>query len=204
MDLLLLLRAVAPETSSEYLAKWVDPFAEACMTYDIGTDARLQAFAAQSAHESEGFRILRENLNYGVDGLLRTFPTHFNGPEAIEYSHRPQAIANRVYAGRMGNGDEASGDGWNYRGGGIGQITGRDNYRDIGAKLGLDLEAMPDRIEEPEIATKAFACFWKDNGCNLLADAGDFYALTKRINGGLLGYADRLKRWQAAQAVSQT
>lgn len=170
--------------------------------YEINTAQRVNAFLAQAAHESMGFTILRENMNYGIDALMRVFPTHFDTATAIQYAHQPQRIANRVYADRFGNGDEASGDGWRYRGGGIGQITFRDNYRRLGEKLGVDLEGSPEQIEDYKVAANAFGAFWKDTGCNLLADAGDFYAITKKVNGGDAGYSDRLARWQAAQGVT--
>lgn len=203
MELLPLLQAAAAETSEEYLAGWVGPIQAACDANEIDSDARMRMFLAQAAHESAGLRILRENLNYSAEGLLRVFPTHFDAPTAVEYSHRPQAIANRVYASRMGNGDEMSGDGWRFRGGGIGQVTGRANYARLGAELGLPLEAEPERIEQPEVAAMAFARFWKDAGCNALADVGDFLGITHKVNGGNNGEADREVRLACLERVQQ-
>ena len=120
------------------------------------------------------------------------FHRYFSDPAtALDFGRQPQRIANRVYASRLGNGDEASGDGWRFRGRGLIQITGRENYRTCGGALGLDLEASPELLEQPPAASRSAAWFWHSRDLNRLADDGNLEAITKRINGGLTGYADR-------------
>jgi putative chitinase len=178
-----------------------------CMTdeylrrFSLTTPTRQSAFLAQTAHESAGFTRLTENLNYSATGLATTWPGRFRGadgqPNALARAlhRRPEAIANVVYANRMGNGPEASGDGWRYRGRGLLQITGRAQYQRCGAALGLPLVEQPDLLAQPEPAVLSAAWFWQVNGLNELADAGDFEAITRRINGGLNGLAERRALW---------
>lgn len=178
-----------------------------CMTdeylrrFSLTTPTRQSAFFAQTAHESAGFTRLTENLNYSATGLATTWPGRFRGadgqPNALARAlhRRPEAIANVVYANRMGNGPEASGDGWRYRGRGLLQITGRAQYQRCGAALGLPLVEQPDLLAQPEPAVLSAAWFWQVNGLNELADAGDFEAITRRINGGLNGLAERRALW---------
>jgi putative chitinase len=169
--------------------------------FSLTTSTRQSAFLAQTAHESAGFTRLTENLNYSATGLAATWPARFRGadgqPNALARGlHRqPEAIANVVYANRMGNGPEASGDGWRYRGRGLLQITGRAQYQRCGAALGLPLVEQPDLLAQPGPAVLSAAWFWQVNGLNELADAGDFEAITRRINGGLNGLAERRALW---------
>lgn len=178
-----------------------------CMTdeylrrFSLTTPTRQSAFLAQTAHESAGFTRLTENLNYSATGLATTWPGRFRGadgqPNALARAlhRRPEAIANVVYANRMGNGPEAYGDGWRYRGRGLLQITGRAQYQRCGAALGLPLVEQPDLLAQPEPAVLSAAWFWQVNGLNELADAGDFETITRRINGGLNGLAERRALW---------
>lgn len=162
----------------------------------LDTPLRRAHFMAQLAHESAGFTRLVENLNYSADGLRRTWPSRFTAAQALQYGRRPEAIANRVYGNRLGNGGEATGDGWRYRGRGYLQLTGRANYREFGQRLGVDLEANPDRAAEPEIAMRIAESYWLHKGLHLLADMDDLEGITRRINGGLNGLDDR-RRWLA-------
>jgi putative chitinase len=181
----------------------IDPFVvplnEAMAEFRINSAARQSAFIAQLAHESSELRTLQENLNYSANGLMRTFPKYFNAATAGEYARQPRRIANRVYANRMGNGNEASGDGWKHRGMGPIQLTGKDNHGRCGDALGLDLRNNPELLLEPEVGARAAAWFWSSNGLNELADRGDFRLITKRINGGYNGLEDRLAYWAKAK-----
>lgn len=165
--------------------------------YGINTPQREAAFLAQIAHESADFTRVTENLNYSRAGLAATWPKRFRAaggqPNALaDRLHRnPEAIANNVYANRMGNGDEASGDGWRYRGRGLKQLTGHDNYRACGLAIGADLVRHPELLEQPQYAVESACWFWKANNLGRLADAGDFVELTRRINGGVIGLRER-------------
>ena len=173
----------------------------ACARFDIAGPLRQAPFLAQCAHESQGFTRLVENLNYSAERLLVVFPRYYTLDNYTLYARRPERIANRVYANRMGNGDEASGDGWMYRGRGLFSLTGLDNMVACGEALGLDLAHEPELLEIPSTAALAAGWYWQANGCNALADAGDFQGLTRRINGGLNGFADRLAWLDRAQAA---
>ena len=174
---------------------------------EIDTPARRAAFLAQVGHESSQLTRLVENLNYSARGLAATWPSRYLGadgqPNALaqRLARNPRAIANNAYASRNGNGDEASGDGWRYRGRGLLQITGRSNYRAAGTGLGQPLEQEPELLEQPEWAAISAAWWWSTHGLNELADRGEFAAITRRINGGLNGQAERLALWERAKRV---
>jgi len=170
--------------------------------FEISTPARMAAFCAQLAHESGQLQRWTENLSYRWERLRQVFPKYFpSDAEARPFDRKPERIANRVYANRMGNGPEASGDGWRYRGRGPIQLTGKDNYRACGQGIGVDLVDDPDLLATPEPGCLAAAWFWARNGLNALADAGDFVTITRRINGGLNGLAERREFWERAKAV---
>ena len=175
---------------------WAPAFTAAMERFQINTSRRQAAFLAQVAHESGLFAVIVENLNYSAHGLIETFPKHFaTQQEAESYAYKAQAIANRVYANRMGNGDELSGDGWNFRGRGPLQTTGRDSYRDFGSLIGFDLVPSPDMLIQPSLGALAAGWEWGADDLNSYADAGDtasFEKITRAINGGLLGEPDRL------------
>ena len=157
--------------------------------YQIVGAKRIAAFVAQLGHESGHLKRLVENLNYSADALRKTWPSRF-GTELAKFVERnPQPIANIAYGNRMGN--TAPGDGWKYRGRGLIQITGKNNYRACGEALGLDLIAQPDLLEKPLHACMSAAWFWATNELNTLADARKFDAITQRMNGGQTGAADR-------------
>lgn len=166
--------------------------------YEITTAPRVAAFMAQCAHESGQFTVLQENLNYSADGLQKIFRKYFPTPESTQgYVRQPEKIANRVYGGRMSNGAEATGDGWRFRGRGIIQITGRDNYTRCSQDLYEDdtLVQNPDKLMEKDGAIYSACWFWWGRGLNDFADAGDMLTITKRINGGLNGQEDRMKHY---------
>ena len=173
---------------------------EVIKRYEINTPKRLAHFISQCGHESGGFKVFTENLNYSAEGLLKTFPKYFNAETAAAYARKPERIANRVYANRMSNGNEESGDGWKFRGRGCIQLTGRANY------TAYD-QAVPENVlENPDLVAGALALdsagwFWKTNGLNKIADAGDVTAVTKRVNGGTHGLADRQSRYSALIAL---
>ncbi len=174
-----------------------------CNRFEINTPKRLAMFLAQAGHESASFTVTSENLNYSVDGLLTVFPKYFKTKEvAATYARKPEKIANRVYASRMGNADEASGDGWKYRGRGYIQLTGKNNYIAFEKFLGIDIKA--DDVAQIPLAFLSAGWFWKTNDLNRYSDLGDILWCTKRINGGTHGLVDRTKRYQKAlEALSK-
>lgn len=170
--------------------------------YEINTSKRIAAFFAQCAHESGNFVFLSENLNYKAESLLRTFPKYFPDMTlAKQYEKRPQAIASRVYANRMGNGDEASLEGWVHRGKGLIQLTGKTNQTLFAGSLNMKLADVPDFLETFEGAAQSAAWFWETNNLNRFVDADDFRGLTKAINGGYIGLADREHHYEEALRV---
>lgn len=195
------LHAVAPRLGAERLAEFLPHINAVLITREINTTRRVAMFLAQCAHESNGFATLEENLNYGAAGLSATWPRRFPSDVAASYARKPEAIANRAYADRMGNGNEASGDGWNYRGRGIIQITGRENYQKAGNALGMDFIASPGLLTLPEWAVKTAGWYWAVRRINTAADAGSVERATKLINGGTNGLNDRQNRYQSALAA---
>ncbi len=174
----------------------------AMQRFDIVSPARRAAFLAQLAHESGELRRWTEDLTYRWQRLRQVFPKYFRtDAEAQPFDRQPERIANRVYGGRLGNGNEASGEGWRYRGRGPIQLTGKDNYRSCGQGIGVDLVNEPERLESPDVGCLAAAWFWASRGLNALADAGDFVTITKRINGGTIGLEERITFWKRAKAV---
>ena len=167
--------------------------------FGINTGLRLAHFLAQAGHESGGFKITQENLNYSVKGLQGIFKKYFPSDSlANDYAKKPQKIANRVYSGRMGNGNEASGDGYAFRGRGYIQLTGRDNYTAFGKSIGVDIAANPDLVGS-QYALASAAWFWQKNKLNEIADGGagedTVTKITKKVNGGTIGLPDRLKHF---------
>jgi len=168
--------------------------------FQINTPLRLAHFLAQCGHESGGFRVTQENLNYSAKGLAGIFKKYFpTEAAATPYARQPQKIANKVYANRMANGSEASGDGYKFRGRGYIQLTGRANYTAFGRAIGEDVVSNPDIVSGKHALLSA-AWFWSNNGLNKLADGGATDAvvttITKRVNGGTIGLADRIKHFK--------
>ena len=159
-------------------------------SYGVNTPLRLAHFMAQIEHES-GLKPISENLNYSSAGLLKTFKKYFTPLEAIQYQRKPEKIANRVYANRMGNGNEASGDGWKYRGRGFIQITGKNNYILLSKDTGIDYLNNPDLLLTEADSLISALWYWKLNKLNDLADKNDILGITKAVNGGINGLAHR-------------
>lgn len=177
----------------------VDPFNETFQRFGILTPAQQASWIGQCGHECGNFRILEENLNYKAPTLLKLFPKTpkrqwgFTPEEAAAYEKQPQKIANRIYSNRMGNRDEASGDGWRFRGSGFLQLTGHANFYHAGQALGVDFVMQPELVRTPMYAAQTAGWFWQTHKLNQYADNGDFVTMTKRINGGTIGLEDRIK-----------
>jgi putative chitinase len=187
------------------LQEWYEELLGVLPQYEIDTPNRVAAFVAQCGHESAGFTVLQENLNYSADGLRKIFGKYFPTAElAKQYARKPEMIANRVYGNRMGNGDEDSGDGYKYRGRGIVQITGKNNYSKCSIALFEDESNLledPDLLLEPHYAMHSACWFWNASRLNALADSGDIKTMTKRINGGYIGLEDRIAHYNHALEV---
>jgi putative chitinase len=199
-------------------AKWLDAVVETCVEFEINTPQRIAAFLAQTAHESGGYTMLTENLNYRAATLAACWPNRFavlgadkkpikengkNVPTAVANSiaGKPELIANLVYSGRMGNGPAESGEGWAYRGRGLKQLTGKYNYTKCGEGLRVDLVGNPDLLLEPMYAARSAGWFWKSNNLSVFADKSDMEGMTKKINGGLIGIDDRKARYAKVLAL---
>jgi putative chitinase len=188
--------------NNPYLEHWAEALNKILPDYDITTPQRVAAFVAQSAHESGGFTALHENLNYRAVTLRKVFPKYFPTDEmAAQYAQQPERIANRVYGGRMGNGDEASGDGFRYCGRGLIQLTGKSNYQAFADSVQMPVEEVPAFLATFEGAIQSACWFWESNNLNQYADSGDIVTMTKRINGGTIGLADRQAHYNHALQV---
>lgn len=195
------LKDCLPEASDQAIANFTQAIDDTLQEFDISTPQRIAAFLAQVGHESGSLKFIKENLNYSAQGLTKTFPKYFTPELANQYQRNPEAIANRVYANRMGNGPEESGDGWAFRGRGLIQVTGRTNYQACGDFLGVDLISDPSYLESPEGAARSAGWYWTSRNLNALADVGDMKQITKKINGGFIGLEDRMKHYQHALEV---
>ena len=188
-----------------YVGHWHQALSQLLPDYEINTAQRIAAFVAQCSHESGGFTALKENLNYKAVTLRKIFPKYFPSDDlANAYANMPnkqEAIANRVYASRMGNGDEHSGDGFRYCGRGLIQLTGKTNYQSFADSLEMNVEDVPEYLATFEGAAQSACWFWESNNLNQWADKGDIVTLTKRINGGTIGLEDRIKHYEHALHV---
>ncbi|HED5569727.1 TPA: glycoside hydrolase family 19 protein [Yersinia enterocolitica] len=203
----------AASISNALAQKWFSPITSAMQEFGIDSPLRMAGFIAQTGHESQGFSVLTESLFYrDAERVARIFRTAFDlnndkvlQPSEIEnarqYTCQPVKLANRAYANRGGNGSESTADGWRYRGRGLIQVTFRDNYRDCGKALGLDLLSTPDLLLEPLAAARSAAWFWQSRNCNSSADRADVVGMTKKINPALAGLDDRTRRFQVATGV---
>jgi putative chitinase len=182
---------------------WVKPIQTMLPKYGIDTADRIAMFFAQCGHESLNFKVLKENLNYSAKGLNAVFPKYFKraGRDAQMYHRNPERIANVVYANRMGNGDTDSGEGWLYRGRGVIQLTGKNNYEAFAASVKMKLDKVVDYLGTKEGALESACWYWDTNGLNALADAQDIRGATKRINGGYNGLEDRQHHYHKALKV---
>lgn len=209
-----ILKQIYPNSTEENRAKYASPLRLAMIRYNIDNPNRVRAFLAQIGHESGQLSAVVENLNYSAKALRSVFGKYFKtDAEAEKYARKPEAIANVVYANRLGNGDTKSGDGWKYRGRGLIQITGKSNYAEADAKMyampmGVDLVAEPELLATPDYAAQSAAWWWENAGLNVIADglggANDtevFKQITKRVNGGYNGLNDRLAIYERAKTV---
>lgn len=189
---LLIAAGITPTVARTFLPHLV----AASQRFDISTPRRMAAFIGEYSHETAGLTRLEENLYYTDPArIAQMFSALRNIEQARAFTRQPKALANRVYANRNGNGAEATGDGWTYRGRGLPHLTGRRNYQAAGAALGLPLEQHPDRVAEPEAAVLVGAWYWKSNGLNEHADRWNLAAITRGINGAAMaGHADRVER----------
>ena len=189
------LQQIIPK--NQYVSYWYTALQQLLPQYEINTPDRIAAFLAQCAHESGGFVFIKENLNYRWQRLRKVFPKYFpTDALAQQYEKQPQKIANRVYANRMGNGPEESGDGYKFCGRGLIQVTGRDNYSWFAASLQISPEEASEYMETFEGAAQSACWFWESNNLNQWADKQDILTLTKRINGGTIGLEDRKKHYE--------
>lgn len=195
--------------------KWLDAVVATCQEFEINTPQRVAGFLAQTSHESGGYTMLSENLNYRAATLAACWPNRFAvlGPDkkpkkdekgkliptavANAIAGKPELIANLCYSSRMGNGPAESGEGWAFRGRGLKQLTGKDNYTRCSAALGVDLVSNPDLLLEPLYAARSAGWFWKANNLSSFADAGDIKGMTKKINGGYIGLEARQALYDA-------
>jgi putative chitinase len=187
------------DTDEDIIQRFVEPLNEMLEFYEINTPQRIAMFLAQVGHESGGLRTTKENLNYSAQGLRKTFAKYFpNDAIANEYAKKPEKIANRVYANRMGNGDEASGDGYRYCGRGLIQLTGKQNYEAFAKDMEMDFAEATEWLSTDEGACWSAGWFWDSRELNQWADKGDIVTVTKKINGGTIGLEDRKAHYQAA------
>ena len=200
---LTLLKQICPNTKEIVLAKYVEPMNIVGEHFDLFENPkRIAAFLAQTAHESGGFGVIKENLNYSATGLNKTFRKYFpTVAAATPYAKKPEKIASKVYANRMGNGPESSGDGYKYCGRGLIQLTGKQNYTKFAASIGKTIDEAVAYLGTPEGAVASAGWFWNANKLNIYADKGDFVGLTRRINGGTIGLADRKHHYDLALKV---
>jgi putative chitinase len=187
-----------------YVDHWHHALEQLFPDYEINTANRIAAFIAQCSHESAGFTALKENLNYKAETLTRLWPKLFPAGVAKAYASMPnkqEAIANRAYGSRMGNGSEESGDGFKFCGRGLIQLTGRNNYQSFADSLEMDIDDVPEYLATFEGAAQSACWFWEENKLNQWADKGDILTLTKKINGGTIGLEDRIKHYEHAITV---
>jgi putative chitinase len=212
---------MAAGVKPEVADTWLKPIQQACAEFGIESDKQIATFLGQCAHETGGFRLLEENLNYSADTMAAVWPNRFaeKGPDgkyilvngkkkpnkfALALHRQPEPLANVVYSNRMGNGSIESGEGWLYRGRGLKQLTGKDNYSRCGKALGIDLIHSPDLLLAPFQAARSAAWFYKTNNISAYAESWDLAGMTKKINGGLIGFDDRKKRCEAVLACTRT
>tara|TARA_R110000851_G_scaffold198669_2_gene349751 strand:+ start:7751 stop:8596 length:846 start_codon:yes stop_codon:yes gene_type:complete len=176
---------------------WYEAMCEILPLWEVNTIERVAGFIAQCGHESGGFRVLSENLNYSASALNKIFGKYFvrAGRDPQPYHRQPEKIANIIYASRMDNGNTASGDGWKFRGGGILQLTGRYNYTEFGKAVEMSPESATDYVRTKKGALDSACWFWDTNNINKYCDGQDIVGMTKRINGGTIGLEDRKKHY---------
>ena len=202
MSTILTLDQLKQMVKNPHIEHWYRALEALLDDYEINTPQRIAAFIAQCAHESGNFVFIKENLNYRAPSLRKTFAKYFaTDALAAQYANRPEKIANRVYANRMGNGNEASGDGYKYCGRGLIQLTGKSNYENFAASLEISPEEAAEYLGTFEGAAQSACWFWESNNLNTEADAGDIKKMTRKINGGYIGLEDRIKHYEHALHV---
>lgn len=178
--------------NNKHIDEWKAALDEILPKYEINTKLRVAAFLAQCSHESGQFTVLKENLNYRAETLVKVFPKYFPTlAVANQYAKQPEKIANKVYGGRMGNGPEATGEGFKFCGRGLIQLTGKENYTKMAKDLNVDVDHLCEYLCSMEGALESACWFWKTRDLNALADKKDNLAITKKINGGTNGLAER-------------
>ena len=182
-------------------AEWSEPLTTTFTTFGMNDVRKMAAFIGQCSHECNHFKTLEENLNYRPETLQKLFGHKFKPEEIAIYAHHPEKIANRIYANRMGNRDESSGDGWAWHGRGCIQLTGHDNYWHFGQAVGQDFVKNPQLVATPMYAALSAGWFWKTHGCNELAEAQNWEGLTRRINGGTFGLQERISLTTKALSI---
>ena len=188
--------------NNQYSEHWYEALCKILPDYDINTVERVACFLGQTMVESGGYRLLVENLNYKAESLMKLWHSHFPTPEiANQYAHHPEQIANRAYAGRMGNGPEESGDGWKFCGRGLIQLTGKANYQKFAESIDTPVDQIPEFLGTFEGAVQSACWFWESNNLNALADNGDVLGLTKKINGGTIGLEERQQHTANAHQI---
>ena len=202
MSSILALSQLKQMVKNPYINQWHEALDQLLDDYNINTPLRVAHFVAQCAHESGNFVFIKENLNYKAASLQKVFSKYFPTAElAAQYANKPERIANRVYANRMGNGDEASGDGWLYCGRGLIQLTGKDNYTFFAGSLDISVEEAAEYLATVEGAAQSACWYWEQNNLNRFADANDTKGLTRAINGGYIGLEDRISHTEHALHV---
>jgi len=200
--MLVTIKILSAITTPELAEKWVIPLNETCERFAIDSPFRIAGFLSNTAHESGGFKFVKENLNYSAASLMRVWPNRFPTLEiAQRYAMQPEKIANRAYADRMGNGSEESGDGAKFLGRGLIQLTGKSNYQAFATDMNLQLEEVIDWCAEPEGACWSAGWYWDSRELNPWADKGDVLTVTKKINGGTIGLKDREEHYAAALEI---
>lgn len=195
------LNSFFEDTNEDIIQKYVDPLNAVLQFYDINNKQRISMFLAQVGHESGGLRTIKENLNYSADRLKVIFPKYFRNVDTSEFAKNPEKIANRVYCSRMGNGDENSGDGYRYCGRGLIQLTGKSNYTAFATDMEMSLDEATEWLKTEEGAAWSAGWFWDSRELNKWADEGDVLTVTKKINGGTIGLADRESHYEAALEI---
>jgi putative chitinase len=195
------LQQLFPATPAATLKPYVGPINDLLPQFHIDQPLRLRAFLAQCGHESGNFKYKAEGLNYSVEGLTKTFGKYFTPALARKYARKPEAIASRVYANRMGNGDEASGEGFKFRGRGLIQITGKNNYSAFARFIGKDLDTVLKYMDTEAGAVHSACWFWASMTLNGLADIQAMKTITKKINGGFNGLEDRMELYRRSKFI---
>jgi len=195
------LQSFFEDTDEEIIEGFVEPLNKAMERFEINNPQRIAMFLAQIGHESGGLKHVKENLNYKASTLLKVFPKYFRDKDPADYAGKQEKIANLVYSSRMGNGNEDSGDGYKYRGRGLIQLTGHDNYNSFANSMGMGIDETVSYLETPEGAAMSAAWFWNSRKLNTVADAGDVVKATKLINGGTIGLEERTELYEEALEI---